>query len=109
VLDIVNKTAIHLRSQQTPESGWLKDEGKKLLKHYAVMVYNNKEHLTALSVKHLVLDVPGLQMAFHRQPQVLGAGLAPGCYHPIAGWHDIALQVYRPGFNRQEKTQGVRR
>ena len=56
VVDIVNNTAMHLHSMQTPDAAWLKDEGKKLLEHYAEEVYYNKEHLAALGVRHLAVD-----------------------------------------------------
>lgn len=56
VVDITGNTAMHLRSVQTPDSAWLREEGKGLLEHYAEVVSNNKEHLAAVSVRHLAVD-----------------------------------------------------
>ena len=56
VVDIINNTAMHLRSVQTPDSPWFRDEGKTLLEHYVEVVYENKDHLAALAVQHLAVD-----------------------------------------------------
>ena len=56
VVDIANNTAMHLSCAQTPHAAWLKDEGKKLLEHYAEVVCQSKDHLSALAVRHLAVD-----------------------------------------------------
>lgn len=56
VVDIANNTAMHLSCVQTPHAAWLKDEGKKLLEHYAEVVCQSKDHLSALAVRHLAVD-----------------------------------------------------
>lgn len=56
VVDVTNNTAMHLRSTQTPDAAWLKEEGTGLLAHYADVVCSASGHLAALSVRHLAVD-----------------------------------------------------
>jgi DDE superfamily endonuclease len=89
VVDVTNNTAMHLRSTQTPDSAWLRDEGTGLLEHYADVVCTASGHLSALSVRHLAVD------AYFAKRPFVDMVLAGSGLHVITRLRDDTVLRYR--------------
>lgn len=89
VVDVTNNTAMHLRSLQTPDAAWLKEEGVGLLEHYADAVCTASGHLEALSVRHLAVD------AYFAKRPFVDMVLAGSHLHVVTRLRDDMVLRYR--------------